>query len=175
MFVALTPRECLCGPPNVPDGWLLSNPFKMPFTFSQMFRRPSSPEICGASRIGNRRALAGFRIGTVVSVEKRYRHSAVEHIMVRLRHNLGLALLLATGLCLGFGESPAQTAAPSSATPATGAHPQKGHARGKKPAAAAEDPPPPPPPLTPEQMNPTPPQVTYRSEERRVGKECRSR
>jgi|ERR1019366_1751759 hypothetical protein len=145
-------------------GWLVAlQSFKMPFTFSQMFRRPSSPEICGASRIGNRRALAGFRIGTVVSVEKRYRHSAVEHIMVRLRHNLGLALLLATGLCLGFGESPAQTAAPSSATPATGAHPQKGHARGKKAAAAAQVPQPPPAPLTPEQMNPTPPQVTYQN------------
>ena len=115
------------------------------------------------ARISNSRALAGFRIDTAARIEKRYSRSAVEHIMVRLRHNLGLAWLLATGLCLALGESPAQTAAPSSAALATAAHPQKAHAHGKKAAPAAEAPQPPPAPLTPEQMSPTPPHVTYQN------------
>jgi hypothetical protein len=72
-------------------------------------------------------------------------------------------LLLAAGLCLAAGEAPAQTAAPASATSATGAHPQKAPARGKKAAAATETPQPPPAPLTPEQMAPTPPHVTYQN------------
>src|SRR5664280_1754565 len=110
----------------------------MPFTFCQMFSQPSSPEICGAFRISNRRALAGFRIDTVARIEKRYSPLAVEHIMVRLRHNLGLALLLAGVLCLALGESRAQTAAPPSATPATGAHPQKTDLHGKKAAPQAQ-------------------------------------
>ncbi len=137
--------------------------FKMPFTFCQMFSQPSSPEICGAFRISNRRALAGFRIDTAARIEKRYSPLAVEHIMVRLRHNLGLALLLAGGLCLAIGESPAQTAAPASVTPATGAHPQKTHVHGKKAAPEAEAPKSPPAPLTMEQMPPTPPRVTYQN------------
>jgi hypothetical protein len=136
--------------------------FKMPFTFCQMFSQPSSPEICGAFRISNRRALAGFRIDRA-RIEKRYSPLAVEHIMVRLQHNLGLALLLATGLCLAVGESPAQTATPLSATPATGAHLQKTHVHGKKAAPEAEAPKPPPAPLTLEQMPPTPPRVTYQN------------
>src|ERR1035437_385366 len=108
-------------------------------------------------------ALAGFRIDMAARVEKRYRPWAVEHIMVRLGHNLGLALLLAAGLCLAAGKSPAQTAAPSSGAPATSSHPQKAHAHRKKTVAAAETPQPPPPPLTPEQMPPTPPRVTYQN------------
>jgi guanyl-specific ribonuclease Sa len=97
-------------------------------------------------------------------VEKRYRPWAVEHIMVRLGHNLGLALLLAAGLCLAAGTSPAtQTAAPSSGASATSSHPQKAHAHRKKTAPAVETPQPPPAPLTPEQMSPTPPQVTYQN------------
>jgi len=83
--------------------------------------------------------------------------------MVRLRHNLGLALLLATGLCLARGESPAQTAAPSSTAPATSSHPQKARAHAKKTAPAAKTQQPPPAPLTPEQMSPTPPHVTYQN------------
>jgi hypothetical protein len=83
--------------------------------------------------------------------------------MVRLRHNLGLALLLATGLCLAVGPAWAQTAAPTSATPGTSAHPQRAHARGKKAAPAAETPQPAPPPPTPEQMPPTAPRVTYQN------------
>ena len=83
--------------------------------------------------------------------------------MVRLGHNLGLALLLAAGLCLAAGKSPAQTAAPSSGASATSSHPQKAHAHRKKAAPAVETPPPPPAPLTPEQMSPTPPQVTYQN------------
>lgn len=126
-----------------------------------MFGQPCSLEICAASRISTRRALAGFRIDTAARVEKRYRLSAVEHIMVRLGHNLGLALLLAAGLCLAAGKSPAQTAAPSSGAPATSSHRQKANAHRKKTAPAAETPQPPPAPLTPEKMNPTPPQVTY--------------
>jgi hypothetical protein len=83
--------------------------------------------------------------------------------MVRLRHNLGLALLLATGLCLAAGKSPAQTAASSSGAPAASSHPQKAHAHRKKTAPAVETPPPPPAPLTPEQMPPMPPRVTYQN------------
>ena len=83
--------------------------------------------------------------------------------MVRLRHNLGLALLLATGLCFAAGESPAQTAVPSSGARATSSHPQKAHAHRKKTAPVAETPQPPPVPLTPEQMPPTPPRVTYQN------------
>lgn len=83
--------------------------------------------------------------------------------MVRLRHNLGLALLLATGLCLAAGKSPAQTAPSSSGAPAASSHPQKAQAHRKKTIAAAETPQPPPPPLTPEQMPPTPPRVTYQN------------
>src|SRR5450759_6010298 len=108
-------------------------------------------------------ALAGFRIDMAARVEKRYRPWAVEHIMVRLGHNLELALLLATGLCLATGKSPAQTAAPSSGAPATSSHPQKAHSHRKKTAPAVETPQPPPAPLTPEQMSPTPPQVTYQN------------
>jgi hypothetical protein len=74
-----------------------------------------------------------------------------------------LALLLATGVCLAAGKSPAQTAAPSSGAPAASSHPQKAHAHRKKTVAAAETPQPPPPPLTPEQMPPTPPRVTYQN------------
>ena len=83
--------------------------------------------------------------------------------MVRLRHNLGLALLLATGLCFAAGESPAQTAVPSSGARATSSHPQKAHAHRKKTAPVAETPQPPPVPLTPEQMPPTPPRVSYQN------------
>jgi hypothetical protein len=83
--------------------------------------------------------------------------------MVRLRHNLGLALLLVAGLCLAAGKSPAQTAAPSSSAPVAGSHPQKAHAHHKKAAPVAEIPQPPPQPPTPEQMSPTPPRVTYRN------------
>jgi hypothetical protein len=72
-----------------------------------------------------------------------------------------LALLLATELCLAAGKSPAQTAAPSSGAPATTSHAQKAHAHRKTTVAAAEIPPPP--PLTPEQMPPTPPRVTYQN------------
>src|ERR1019366_1619873 len=109
-------------------------------------------------------ALAGFRIDMAARVEKRYRPWAVEHIMVRLGHNLGLALLLAAGLCLAAGTSPAtQTAAPSSGASATSSHPQKAHAHRKKTAPAVETPQPRPAPLTPEQMSPTPPQVTYQN------------
>ncbi|MGA3316863.1 MAG: hypothetical protein ABSC64_10555 [Candidatus Korobacteraceae bacterium] len=72
-------------------------------------------------------------------------------------------MLLATGLCLAAGKSPAQTAAPSSGAPATTSHPQKAQAHRKKTVAAAETPQPPPPPLTPEQMPPTPPRVTYQN------------
>lgn len=115
------------------------------------------------SRISSPRALAGVRIGAAARIEKRYSPLAVEHIMVRLRHNSGLALLLAAGLCLAAGEAPAQTAAPASATSATGAHLQKRHARGKKAAAVTETPQPPPAPLTPEQLPPTPPHVTYQN------------
>ena len=71
--------------------------------------------------------------------------------------------MLATGLWLAIGESPAQTASPANAAPAAGIHPQKAHARSKKAAAAAEVPQPPPPPPTPEQMPPTPPHVTYQN------------
>ncbi len=42
-------------------------------------------------------------------------------------------------------------------------HPQKAQAHRKKTVAAAETPQPPPPPLTPEQMPPTPPRVTYQN------------
>jgi hypothetical protein len=83
--------------------------------------------------------------------------------MVRLRHNLGLALFLATGLCFAAGELPAQTAAPSSGTPATSSHPQKAHTHHKKTAPVAETPQPPPAPPNPEQMSPTPPRVTYQN------------
>ncbi|MFI5116551.1 MAG: hypothetical protein ACHP8B_07610 [Terriglobales bacterium] len=72
-------------------------------------------------------------------------------------------MLLAAGLCLAAGESPAQTAAPSSGASATSSHPQKAHAHRKKTAPAVETPQPPPAPLTPEQMSPTPPQVTYQN------------
>ncbi len=83
--------------------------------------------------------------------------------MVRLRHNFGLALLLATGLCFAAGKSPAQTAAPSSGTPATSSHPQKAHTHHKKTAPVAETPQPPPAPPTLEQMSPTPPRVIYQN------------
>ena len=145
-------------------GWLVDlRSLKMPFSLCQTFSQPSSPEICGAFRTSNGRALAGFRIDTAARIEKRYSPLAVEHIMVRLRHNLGLALLLAAGLCLAAGESPAQTAPPTSTTPATGAHLQKTHVHGKKAAPEAEAPKPPPAPLTLEQMPPTPPRVTYQN------------
>jgi hypothetical protein len=72
-------------------------------------------------------------------------------------------LLLATGLCLAAGESPAQTVAPSSGTPATSSHPQKTHAHHKKTAPVAETPQPPLAPPTLEQMSPTPPRVTYQN------------
>ncbi len=72
-------------------------------------------------------------------------------------------MLLATGLCLAVGEARAQTAAPPSAIPATGVQPQKAHARGKKAAPVAETPQPAPAPLTPEQMPPAPPRVTYQN------------
>src|ERR1039457_5392066 len=148
---------------NIPDGWWLSGPLRCRLPFCQMFSQPSSPEIYGAFRTSNRRALAGFRIDTAARIEKRYSPLAVEHIMVRLRHNLGLALLLAAGLCLAAGESPAQTPPPTSTTPATGAHLQKTHVHGKKAAPEAEAPKPPPAPLTLEQMPPTPPRVTYQN------------
>ena len=83
--------------------------------------------------------------------------------MVRLRHNLGLSLLLACGLCLPFAESPAQTPAPLSPTPVAGAHPQPTHRHAKKAAPVAEAPAPAPVPLTPEQMAPTPPHVSYQN------------
>ena len=163
-LVALTPREC---PLRFVEciGWLVAlRSIKMPATFCQMVGQPSSPEICGAAPNQHRHALAGFRIDSMARVGKRYRPSVVEHIMVRLRHNLGLALLLATGLCLAAGESPAQTVAPSSGTPATSSHPQKTHAHHKKTAPVAETPQPPPaPPTTLEQMSPTPPRVTYQN------------
>ncbi|MFZ0913884.1 MAG: hypothetical protein WBQ76_00770 [Candidatus Korobacteraceae bacterium] len=73
-------------------------------------------------------------------------------------------MLLAAGLCLAAGTSPAtQTAAPSSGASATSSHPQKAHAHRKKTAPAVETLQPPPAPLTPEQMSPTPPQVTYQN------------
>ena len=72
-------------------------------------------------------------------------------------------MLLAAGLCLAAGKSPTQTAAPSSGASATSSHPQKAHAHRKKTAPAVETPQPPPAPLTPEQMSPTPPQVTYQN------------
>ena len=90
---------------------------------------------------------------TAAGIGKRHRRLAVEHIMVRLRHNLGLALLLATGLCLASGKSPAQTPAPVGAAPAKSSHSQKEHAHRKKTAPAAEIP----------QMPPTPPRVTYQN------------
>src|ERR1017187_6402244 len=160
MFGSLNADECSLRYAEY-TGWLVAlRSLKMPFAFCQMFSQPSSPEICGAFRISNRRALAGFRIDTAARIEKRYSPLAVEHIMVRRRHNLGLALLLATGLCLAVGESQAQTAAPPSATPAAGAHPQKTHVHGKKAAPEAEAPKSPPAPLTMEQMSPSQPPVT---------------
>jgi hypothetical protein len=90
---------------------------------------------------------------TAAGIGKRHRRLAVEHIMVRLRHNLGLALLLATGLCLASGKSPAQTPAPVGAAPAKSSHSQKEHVHRKKTAPAAEIP----------QMPPTPPRVTYQN------------
>src|ERR1039458_8154731 len=163
MLVALTPREC---PLRFVEciGWLVAlRSIKMPATFCQMVGQPSSLEICGAAPNQHRRALAGFRIDSMARIRKRYRPSVVEHIMVRLRHNLGLALLLATGLCFAAGESPAQTAVPSSGARATSSHPQKAHAHRKKTAPVAETPQPPPVPLTPEQMPPTPPRVSYQN------------
>ncbi len=82
-------------------------------------------------------------------------------IMVRLRRNLGLSLLLATGMCLVLGELAAQTPAPVGATPATSAHPQQNPHHVKRVAPVAEVPAPA--PLTPEQMAPTPPHVTYQN------------
>src|ERR1035437_4382807 len=90
---------------------------------------------------------------TAAGIGKRHRRLAVEHIMVRLRHNLELALLLATGLCLASGKSPAQTPAPVGAAPAKSSHSQKEHVHRKKTAPAAEIP----------QMPPTPPHVTYQN------------
>ncbi len=71
--------------------------------------------------------------------------------------------MLATGLGLVPGASPALTATQSSAAPANSSLPPKRHAHGKKLAPAVETPPPTPAPLTPEQMPPTTPRVTYRS------------
>ncbi len=77
--------------------------------------------------------------------------------------NLGSSLLLACALCLALGESPAQTPAPAGATAAASTQPQKTRAHGKKAAPVAEAPAPAPVPLTPEQMAPTPPKVTYQN------------
>jgi hypothetical protein len=82
--------------------------------------------------------------------------------MVRLWHNSGLTLFLATGLCLATGQSPAQTAASGGPAPVTSMPAQK-HVRGKKAAPVAETPQVPPIPLTPEQMPPTPPHITYQN------------
>src|ERR1035438_4230636 len=119
MLVALTPHEC---PWRFVEciGWLMAlRSIKMPATFCQMVGQPSSPGICSAAPNEHRRTRAGFRIDSMAPIRKRYCPSVVEHIMVRLRHNLGLALLLATGLCFAAVESPAQTAAPSSGARAT--------------------------------------------------------
>jgi hypothetical protein len=84
-------------------------------------------------------------------------------VMVRRKASLGLAFLLAAGLCLPVGEAVAQNAPPKSASLATtpSTVQPKTHARRKK---AAPDPPvpqAPAPPPTLEQSAPVAPQVTY--------------
>ena len=92
----------------------------------------------------------------------RDRTGACPHnFMVRLRQELGFALLLAAGLCLSAHESSAQNVPPNPSVPAKAAAQQKAHPHRKK---AAPDPPPaqaPAPTPTLEQSAPTPPQVTY--------------
>ncbi|HME33580.1 MAG TPA: hypothetical protein VKG65_12560 [Terriglobales bacterium] len=81
--------------------------------------------------------------------------------MVRRKHQLGFALLLAAGLCLPAHESAAQSTPPKPSARATAAHRQKTRPHPKKPTPDPPAPQTPEPPPTLEQTPPTPPQVTY--------------
>src|SRR5271165_1381064 len=88
---------------------------------------------------------------------------AIQLLMVRRKHKLGLALLLAAGLCLPAHDSAAQSTpqnspVPVTATPQPRAHPQRKKAMPDPPAPQTPEPPP-----TLEQTPPTAPQVTYNS------------
>ena len=102
----------------------------------------------------------GFRMKTGMG-PKPCRRIFVPFFMVRRKHQLGFALLLAAGLCLPAHESAAQSTPPNPSATAKAAQRQKTRPHPKK---ATPDPPAPQtaePPPTLEQTPPTPPQVTY--------------
>src|SRR5208337_182191 len=102
----------------------------------------------------------GFRMKTGMG-PKPCRRIFVPFFMVRRKHQLGFALLLAAGLCLPATQSAAQSTPPNPSAPATAAQQQRARPHPKKATPDRRAPQTPEPPATLEQTPPTPPQVTY--------------